>query len=57
MTHLKLYAKAYAALVGSLATAALGVYGPDNDPGHVLTLVVALSTVLAVWAAPRKGQA
>lgn len=44
--------KAVAAFVGSVATALLGLYGPDTTIGHVLTIVVAVATALAVFQFP-----
>ncbi|VXC42901.1 hypothetical protein [Nocardioides sp. AX2bis] len=46
------YLKAYAALVGSLATAMLGIYAPDTVAGQVLTVAVALTTAIATFAVP-----
>lgn len=43
-------AKAYAALVGSTATALLAVYGPDTSVGRVLTVVSVVATAVATWA-------
>jgi len=43
-------AKAYVALVGVLATAALVQFAPDSTVFHVLTVVAALATAFGVWA-------
>lgn len=45
-------AKAYVALVGSLATALLAVYGPDTQIGHWLTVIVAVATAVATFVVP-----
>jgi len=49
MTPISAAAKAYVALVGSVATALLGIYGPDTTVGHVLTIVVAISTAVVTF--------
>lgn len=46
------YLKAYAALLGSVCTALLGVYGPDTQLGHILTVAAALATAVATFAVP-----
>jgi hypothetical protein len=50
--HLLAKAKAYVALIGSLATALLALYGPDTQVGHILTVVVALATAFSVHQVP-----
>lgn len=45
-------AKGYIALIGSVATALLGIYGPDSDFGKVLTVIVAVVTAVLTWAVP-----
>lgn len=45
-------AKAYVSLVGALVSALLGVYGPDTDLGHVLTVVSVLATAFLTWRVP-----
>lgn len=55
MNHLAANLKAYAALVGAIATALLGVYGPDNTIGHALTALVAVCTSITVWRVPNRG--
>jgi hypothetical protein len=50
--HVLANAKAYAALVGSVCTALVGIYGPDSDLGKVLTAVVAVCSAVAVWRVP-----
>jgi hypothetical protein len=52
--HLLTKAKAYVALVGSVATALLALYGPDTQVGHILTVVVALATAFSVHQVPNK---
>ena len=47
-------AKAYVALVGAIATALLGIYGPDTQVGQVLTVVVAIATAIATFAVPNR---
>jgi hypothetical protein len=47
-------AKAYVALVGAVATALLGIYGPETEVGHWLTVIVAVSTALATFAVPNR---
>ena len=46
MNKLAQKAKAIAALVGATATALLGVYGPDTQVGHILTIVVGVATAV-----------
>lgn len=46
------YLKAYAALVGSIATALLAVYTADTETGRVLTVVSVIATAVATWAVP-----
>lgn len=46
------YLKAYAALIGSAATALLGIYTADTQVGKILTVVSVLATVVATWAVP-----
>lgn len=46
------YAKAYASLIGSAATALLGIYTADTKVGQVLTIIAVLATVVATWAVP-----
>lgn len=43
--------KAYAALVGSIATALLGIYA-DSKTGHVLTVIAAVCTAVGTWVVP-----
>lgn len=50
-------AKAVAALIGSVATALLAIYGPDTQVGHVLTVVVAIVTAVATYAVPNTAGA
>lgn len=47
-----LYAKAVAALVGSIAVALLGIYGPETKVGAVLIVVSAVATVIATYVVP-----
>ncbi len=46
------YAKAYVALVGSIATAVLGVVGPETPTGSILVIVAAVCTAVGTWAVP-----
>ena len=43
------YAKAYAALIGSMCTALLGVYAADTEVGKVLTVASILATTFATF--------
>jgi hypothetical protein len=43
-------AKAYAALVGSIATALLAVYTADTTIGQVLTVLSIIATAFGTWA-------
>lgn len=52
MNKIAPYLKAYAALIGGVCTALLGIYGPDSETGHWLTVVVAVVTAVATWAVP-----
>lgn len=55
MNHILTNAKGYAALVGALATALLGVYGPDTQTGHILVVVGVMATAFATWRVPNSG--
>lgn len=46
------YAKMYAALIGAIATALLGVFAADTTTGLVLTVVSVVATTVATWAIP-----
>jgi len=46
------YLKAYAALIGSIATALLAVYTADTEVGKVLTVVSVVATAVVTWAVP-----
>lgn len=46
------YLKAYAALVGSIATALLAVYTSDTTVGKILTVVSVVATAVTTWAVP-----
>ena len=48
------YLKAYSALIGAVCTALLGIYGPDTEVGHWLTIVVAVLSAVATYAVPNK---
>jgi len=52
LDHIKSTAKAYTALLGSILTALLGVYGPETTVGQVLTVALAVVTAVATWAVP-----
>lgn len=47
--HVLVNAKAYAALVGSIATALLGVYAADTPVGRVLTVLAIVATTVGTW--------
>lgn len=49
MNHILENAKAYVALVGSIATALLGVFAADSTVGQVLTVVAVVSTAFGTW--------
>lgn len=51
------YAKMYAALAGSIATALLGVFAADTTAGQVLTVVAVVATAVTTWAVPNKPAA
>lgn len=46
------YAKMYAALVGAIATALLGVFAAETDAGKVLTVIAVIATAMGTWAIP-----
>ncbi len=46
------YAKAYAALIGSMCTALLAVFTADTTVGQVLTVVSILATTFATFQVP-----
>lgn len=46
------YLKAYAALVGSVATALLAVYAQESQVGHWLTVLSIIATCVGTWAVP-----
>jgi uncharacterized membrane protein YidH (DUF202 family) len=46
------YLKAYAALVGAVATALLGVYTSDTQVGKILTVAAVVGTAFATWRVP-----
>lgn len=53
------YAKAYAALIGAMCTALLGVYAADSTVGKVLTVLSILATTFATFQvknAPEGGE-
>lgn len=45
-------AKAYIALLGTVATALLAVYGPDTAVGHWLTVISIVATAVATFVVP-----
>jgi len=53
--HILVNAKAYVALVGSIATALLAVYGADTPVGHWLTVVSVVATAVGTWAVPNQS--
>lgn len=50
--HFLANAKAYVALVGSIASALLGVFAADSRVGQVLTVVVVVATAIGTWRVP-----
>lgn len=50
MKHFRANLKAYTALVGSVATALLGVFAADSTVGQVLTVVAVVATAIGTWA-------
>lgn len=44
------YAKAWVALVGTVATALLGVFAADSAAGQILTVVAVIATTVATLA-------
>lgn len=52
MNHVLKNAKAYAALLGSIATALLAVFAADTTVGQVLTVVAVVATAVATWRVP-----
>lgn len=51
-THVQPNLKAYAALVGSIVTALLTIYGPDTEVGHWLSVIGVVATTVGTWAIP-----
>lgn len=47
-------AKAYVALIGAIATALLGIYGPETTVGQVLIVIVAVATAVVTFVVPNK---
>ena len=45
-------AKTYAALVGSIVTALLGVFTADTTVGKVLTVIAVIATAFATYQIP-----
>lgn len=54
MPNIAPYAKAYAALIGSIATALLGTFAADTTVGKVLTVVSVIATVVATYGVENK---
>lgn len=52
ITHPLEAAKAYVALVGTIATALLAVYGPETEVGQWLTVLAVVATAVATFAVP-----
>ena len=52
MNHFLINAKAYAALVGAIATGLLGVYAADSTVGQILTVASIVATAVATWRVP-----
>lgn len=55
--HVLANAKAYAALIGSICAALLGVYAADTEVGKVLTVVAVVCTAVGTWRIPNAPQA
>ena len=51
------YAKAYAALIGSMCTALLGVFAADTTVGQVLTVAAILATTFVTFRVPNAPEA
>ena len=47
-------AKAYAALLGAIASALLGVYASGTDVGKVLTIVAVVATAVVTYQVPNR---
>jgi hypothetical protein len=47
--HILVNLKAYVALVGSIATALLAVYGPETAVGQVLVVLSIVATAFGTW--------
>lgn len=56
MNHVLTNAKAYASLVGAIATALLGVYAADTEVGKWLTIVSVIATAFVTWRVPNADQ-
>lgn len=54
MTPIPEAAKAYVALVGTIATALLGVFAADSEIGKVLTIVAVVATAVGTYAVPNR---
>lgn len=50
------YAKAYAALIGTMATALLAVFTADTTVGQVLTVVSIMATTYATFRVPNAAE-
>lgn len=48
------YAKAIAALIGSICTALLGIFTADTQLGQVLTVVAVIATAVATFQIPNQ---
>lgn len=53
--HFLINAKAYAALVGAIATGLLGVYAADTTVGQILTVVTIITTAVVTWRVPNQS--
>lgn len=51
-THVLVNAKGYAALVGAICAALLGVYAAESQVGQVLTVVSVVATAVVTWRVP-----
>jgi len=55
--HVLANAKAYAALIGAICTALLGVYAADTRTGQVLTVLSIVATAVGTWRVPNTQRA
>lgn len=48
-------AKAYAAFIGAIVTALLGVFTADTQVGKILTVIAVVATAVATYSVPNKS--